>query len=164
VSTQSFTPESVFAPVMGDRTEIKGLRPDFKVIQPTTTYTGAPIEPIQKGLPKITQSLCPECGKVIRADIFSDTGKVVMEKNCAEHGTFRDIVFSDVALYLKMEHWVFGDNRGLSNPAIANATDIYIRAFHRFSPKAVADLAAGRVVQFSGGEPTAVARDPIDGT
>jgi 7,8-dihydro-6-hydroxymethylpterin dimethyltransferase len=123
VSTQSFTPEPAFAPVMGDRAEpAKGLRPDFKVIQPTATYTGAPIEPIQKGLPKMTESLCPECGKLIRADIFADQGKVVMEKNCAEHGTFRDIVFSDVALYLKMEQWVFGDNRGLTNPAIVNAT------------------------------------------
>jgi len=122
VSTQSFTPEAVIRPVIGDRHESKGLRPDFKVIQPTMTYTGAPIEPIAKGLPKITESLCPECGKVIRADIFADTGKVVMEKNCTEHGTFRDIVFSDVALYLKMEQWVFGDNRGLSNPAVDNAT------------------------------------------
>ena len=41
-----------------------------------------------------------------------------MEKRCAEHGEFRDIVYSDVKLYLKMEEWVFGDNRGLQNPAV----------------------------------------------
>lgn len=119
MSTQTFTPQPVYTTVEKRRLETaSGLRPDFKVIQPTTTYTGAPIEPIQLGLPKITESLCPECGKVIRADIFADQGKVVMEKNCADHGTFRDIVFSDVKLYLKMEQWTFGDNRGLKNPAV----------------------------------------------
>ena len=82
------------------------------------TYTGAPIKPLQKGLPKQTESLCPECSKVIPADIFADDGKVVMEKSCAEHGHFRDIVFSDIELYLKMEEWNFGDNLGLSNPQV----------------------------------------------
>jgi uncharacterized radical SAM superfamily Fe-S cluster-containing enzyme len=200
VSTQTFTPETVFPPNLEKRVDTAGMRPDFKVIQPTTTYTGAPIEPIQKGLPKITESLCPECGKVIRADIFAEQGKVVMEKNCAEHGTFRDIVFSDVKLYLKMEEWNFGDNRGLKNPAIPDATkcpddcgmcgmhtshtglanvDLTNRcnltcpvcfananvAGYVYEPsidlvrKQLAALreqqpVAGRVVQFSGGEPT----------
>ncbi len=122
MSTQTFTPDSVYPPVTEKRLDTaSGLHPDFKIIQPKTTYTGAPIEPIQKGLPKITESLCPECGKLIRADIFTDKGKVVMEKNCAEHGTFRDIVFSDAKLYLKMEEWTFGDNRGIANPAVENA-------------------------------------------
>jgi uncharacterized radical SAM superfamily Fe-S cluster-containing enzyme len=201
VSTQTFTPDSVYPTIEHKRVDAATRkRPDFKVIQPTTTYTGAPIEPIQKGLPKITESLCPECGKVIRADIFADTGKVVMEKNCAEHGTFRDIVFSDIRLYLKMEEWSFGDNRGIKNPAIPNATvcpddcgmcgmhtshtglanvDLTNRcnltcpvcfananvAGYVYEPsidlvrKQLAALreqrpVAGRVVQFSGGEPT----------
>lgn len=123
MSTQTFTPTTVCPTGFDQRVDsASSKREGFKIIQPTTTYTGAPIEPIQKGLPKITESLCPECGKVIRADIFADQGKVVMEKNCAEHGTFRDIVFSDEKLYLKMEEWTFGDNRGLKNPAIPNAT------------------------------------------
>jgi uncharacterized radical SAM superfamily Fe-S cluster-containing enzyme len=95
---------------------------DFQVFQPETTYTGSPIRPLTKGLPKTTQSLCPECSKLITARIFEDAGKVVMEKRCAEHGEFRDILFSDVRLYLKMEEWSFGDNRGLSNPPVGNAT------------------------------------------
>ena len=40
-----------------------------------------------------------------------------MEKSCAEHGSFRDIVFSDIELYLKMEEWNFGDNLGLAESA-----------------------------------------------
>jgi uncharacterized radical SAM superfamily Fe-S cluster-containing enzyme len=94
----------------------------FQVIQPKTTYTGTPITPIKTGLPKTTQSLCPECTKLIDARIFEDNGRVVMEKNCPQHGEFRDTVFSDARLYLQMEEWQFGDSRGLENPAVANAT------------------------------------------
>ena len=42
----------------------------------------------------------------------------MMEKTCPVHGEFKDCVYSDVALYLKMEEWEFGDNKGLSNPAM----------------------------------------------
>jgi uncharacterized radical SAM superfamily Fe-S cluster-containing enzyme len=94
----------------------------FQVLQPETTYTGSPIAPLAKGLPKRTQSLCPDCGQLIDAVIREDAGKVVMEKHCANHGDFRDIVYSDVRLYLKMEEWTFGDNRGLENPAVTTAT------------------------------------------
>ena len=93
----------------------------FHVLQPETTYTGSPITPLQKGLPKLTQSLCPECSGLIGARLFEEDGKVIMEKTCAEHGYFRDIVFSDVKLYLKMEQWTFGDNRGIANPSVRDA-------------------------------------------
>jgi uncharacterized radical SAM superfamily Fe-S cluster-containing enzyme len=106
VSTQTFAP-----------TKAKG----FEVLQPETTFSGSQIEPIHTGLPKITQSLCPECTRVIEARLFEENGKVVMEKTCPQHGYFRDIVYSDARLYLKMEQWSFGDNRGVTNPAIPNA-------------------------------------------
>ena len=95
---------------------------DFQILQPETTYTGTKIQPLKRGLPKTTQSLCPDCTQLIDARIFEDGGKVVMEKSCPNHGEFRDIVYSDAKLYLKMEEWSFGDNRGLSNPAVTTAT------------------------------------------
>ncbi len=94
----------------------------FQVIQPETTYTGGPIDSLAKGLPKSTKSLCPECTQLIDATLREHAGKVVMEKRCPEHGEFRDIIYSDARLYLKMEEWTFGDNRGLENPAVTNAT------------------------------------------
>ncbi len=94
----------------------------FRILQPETTYTGSRIELMHKGLPKITQSLCPECQSVIEARVFEHEGKVFMEKTCPHHGYFKDLVYGDVKLYLKMEQWTFGDNRGLTNPAIPNAT------------------------------------------
>lgn len=61
---------------------------NFQVIQPKTTFAGAPIEPLQKGLPKTTQSVCPECLSVIGARLFEENGAVYMEKSCVEHGEF----------------------------------------------------------------------------
>ena len=95
---------------------------EFKVIQPETTFTGSPIKPLEKGLPKTTQSLCPECIQVIDARLFEENGAVYMDKTCAAHGYFRDLIYSDVKLYLKMEQFEFGDNRGLENPQFPNAT------------------------------------------
>ncbi len=91
-------------------------RPTFKILQPEFTLTGASIQRLVKGLPKDTQSLCPECRKVLPAREFELNGKVWMAKTCEEHGEFRDVVFSDVKLYHKMEEWNFGDNAGNSNP------------------------------------------------
>jgi len=95
-------------------------RADLKIIQPAKTLTGATIVPVKKGLPRQTQSLCPECTKVIDARVFEEGGRVMMEKTCAEHGDFKDCVSSDVKLYMKMEQWEFGDMPGLSNPAVNN--------------------------------------------
>jgi uncharacterized radical SAM superfamily Fe-S cluster-containing enzyme len=172
----------------------------FEIVQPATTYTGAAIKPITKGLPKMTQSLCPECLKIIEAVLFEENGRVMMEKTCPEHGDFKDTVWSDARLYLKMEDWVFGDNRGLTNPTVTDAkecpTDCGLCNMHT-SHTGVANLdltnrcnltcpicfananaagylyepsfeqvkqmmlnlraqapVAGRILQFSGGEPT----------
>ena len=99
-----------------------GKAKGFEILQPEATLTGTPIPPAHRGLPKITQSLCPECIRIIDARIFEQDGRVLMEKTCPQHGHFRDVIFSDVKLYLKMDEWSFGDNRGVSNPAIPNAT------------------------------------------
>src|ERR1035438_10404354 len=97
VSTQTLSPEVTIPnfPSNLDRPKKPSptKRPTLRILQPDVTYTGSPIQPLQKGLPKQTESLCPECNKVIRADIFADDGQVVMEKSCAEHGIFRDIIF-----------------------------------------------------------------------
>ena len=42
-----------------------------------TTFGGAPINNITKGLPKTVESICPEpgCGRVIDARMFAEDGK-----------------------------------------------------------------------------------------
>jgi len=71
----------------------------------------------------MTLSVCPECVRKIEAVLFEENGKVYMEKTCPEHGRFRDVIYSDAKLYLKMEEWTFGDGRGVTNPSVPNATE-----------------------------------------
>jgi len=73
-----------------------------------------------KGLPKKTQSLCPECKKVIDARIFEEDGKAIMEKTCDEHGYFRDVVWSDAKMYLRAENYAY-DGIGVTNPKYPDA-------------------------------------------
>jgi len=75
---------------------------------------------ISKGLPKDVISLCPECGKLIDATVRDDNGRVVMEKECVDHGKFSDVVWSDTEMYLKSEDWA-RDGIGVENPAITEA-------------------------------------------
>ena len=44
-----------------------------------------------------------------------------MEKPCPTTASSATSSISDARLYLKMEEWTFGDNRGLANPAVTNA-------------------------------------------
>ncbi|HUU07173.1 MAG TPA: radical SAM protein [Thermoplasmata archaeon] len=75
---------------------------------------------IPSGLPKTTESLCPECLAVIKATLKEKDGKVVMEKTCPEHGSFSDVVWSDAEMYLRVESWA-KDGIGVENPAIKDA-------------------------------------------
>lgn len=70
---------------------------------------------LPKGLPKKTESLCPECGKILDATVYEKDGKVYMDKKCPEHGDFSDIYWSDVDAYLRAEHYAC-DGTGLKNP------------------------------------------------
>ena len=123
MSTQSFSPSSKVPAAVEEHPSgfPVARRADFQLRQPATTHSGSPIEALATGLPKRTQSLCPECTDVVDALIFEDGGQVWMEKTCATHGYFKDKISSDARLYRKLEQWHFGDNRGLANPAIPNA-------------------------------------------
>ncbi|MBI0584363.1 MAG: radical SAM protein [Methanomassiliicoccus sp.] len=76
---------------------------------------------LQKGLPKTTRSLCPECLNIIPARIFEQDGKVMMEKECPDHGKIVDVYWSDKDMYLRAERFAY-DGIGIENPAIPNAT------------------------------------------
>ncbi|UCE74670.1 MAG: radical SAM protein [Methanomassiliicoccales archaeon] len=72
-----------------------------------------------QGLPKKTQSLCPDCKAIIDAEIFEENGKVIMKKECKEHGEVKDIIWSDADLYLKAERYAL-DGLGVDNPNTKN--------------------------------------------
>jgi len=64
---------------------------------------------------KETKSLCPECLQVLDATIFEEDNKVYIEKECPEHGKFREIYWSDYEQYQRAET-LRCDGDGLSNP------------------------------------------------
>lgn len=51
---------------------------------------------------EVTRSLCPECKRLIDAQVLLRAGKVVMRKRCPEHGWFEALVFGDAALYTEI--------------------------------------------------------------
>ena len=49
---------------------------------------------------ELTRSICPECRRVIDAQILLRDIKVYMRKRCPEHGTFEGLVYSDAKAYM----------------------------------------------------------------
>jgi len=85
-------------------------------VEAKCTLSGRPIPPLERGLPKTVESVCPECMRLIPAVLLERGGKVWMEKTCPEHGPFEDIYWSHASLYLKAEEYHYGDGEGLANP------------------------------------------------
>ncbi len=55
-----------------------------------------------------TQSLCPECLRLLPAKIIVRNGRVYFRKRCPEHGEREDFVCSDVSQYDRLEYSVPG--------------------------------------------------------
>ncbi|WP_421077185.1 tetraether lipid synthase Tes [Methanothermococcus sp. Ax23] len=62
-----------------------------------------------------TISLCPACLKKINAEVFEEDNKIIIEKECPEHGKFRDIYWNDSELYKKYNKYEYIGN-GIKNP------------------------------------------------
>ena len=69
-----------------------------------------------KGLPILTQSLCPECLSVIDASIFEKDDKIFMEKTCDQHGFFYDLISSDAKFFKLMLERDYGSSSPVTNP------------------------------------------------
>ena len=48
---------------------------------------------------KNTKSLCPECGRLLDAEVYSEEGKVYIKKTCDQHGEFVNTYWNDVETY-----------------------------------------------------------------
>lgn len=48
---------------------------------------------------ELTRSICPECRRVIDAQIILRDNKVYMRKRCPEHGNFEGLVYGDAQAY-----------------------------------------------------------------
>jgi uncharacterized radical SAM superfamily Fe-S cluster-containing enzyme len=70
-----------------------------------------------------TQSVCPECQKVLPAEIFERGGKVWISKRCPKHGVFEDIYWSDYRMYEKSRGFA-RDGKGVSNPNVSKESPV----------------------------------------
>jgi 7,8-dihydro-6-hydroxymethylpterin dimethyltransferase len=50
---------------------------------------------------ELTRSICPECRRVVDAQVRIRDNKVYLRKRCPEHGVFEGLVYSDAELYTK---------------------------------------------------------------
>ena len=82
----------------------------------TETFSGCRIHPVLRRLPRTVETLCPECSAIILGRYFVQDGAVLIEKNCPEHGYFRDCINSDALLYSKAAWWSFEEHAGQEFP------------------------------------------------
>jgi uncharacterized radical SAM superfamily Fe-S cluster-containing enzyme len=84
--------------------------------------------PMKTGIPRKTQSLCPDCNReaveafkdggdvaafrdnpgIIAAQILEEGGRILMRKACHKHGPFEDVLSNHPDFFRKMERLAFG--------------------------------------------------------
>ena len=68
---------------------------------------------------KETKSICPVCHNLIDAVIFDKDNKTYIEKNCKDHGTFRDVYWGDSRQYHRFDKYLYNGN-GIANHFISD--------------------------------------------
>lgn len=66
---------------------------------------------------KETLSICPQCSKVIVAELVEENGKVIIKKECPEHGKFDDVYFGSYEMYKKFDKYQH-DGKKTENPNV----------------------------------------------
>jgi hypothetical protein len=64
---------------------------------------------------KKTRSLCPTCNTVLDAEIVDEDGKIWLKRTCPEHGSSKNLYWSDSAMYHRYDKYN-AVGRGITNP------------------------------------------------
>ncbi len=64
---------------------------------------------------KKTKSLCPQCLRVVDADVFEEHDQIMIKKECPEHGVFENTYWSSEEIYDKASEYDY-EGVGLENP------------------------------------------------
>ncbi len=67
-----------------------------------------------------TQSLCPECLKLIPAEIYAKEDKVWIRKQCPDHGEVVDLYWGSYSMYQRAQKYE-RRGKGIENPKISKA-------------------------------------------
>jgi len=52
-----------------------------------------------------THSICPRCKTVLDAELIARDGRVVLSRECPDHGVFEAVVYSDADRYLEIQRF-----------------------------------------------------------
>jgi hypothetical protein len=64
-----------------------------------------------------TQSICPDCNRILEAIVFERDGKVFMTKTCPEHGETEELYFGSYEMYQRFStYWM--DGKGTHAPNV----------------------------------------------
>ena len=64
-----------------------------------------------------TQSVCPECNRILPSTVFAREGKVFMTKTCPEHGETEELYFGSYDMYQKFATY-WSDGKGTHAPNV----------------------------------------------
>lgn len=64
---------------------------------------------------KKTKSLCPECLDIVDAEVYEDQDKIMIKKECKEHGKFENTYWSNSEIYYIASDYDY-KGRGILNP------------------------------------------------
>lgn len=71
---------------------------------------------------KTTRSLCPVCNAILEAEVVEEDGGIWIVRTCPEHGTFRDVYWSDADMWHRFERFE-SVGSGLENPQRTSSPD-----------------------------------------
>src|SRR5437867_11938006 len=80
----------------------------------------AELQPAQKQIGRFirkTQSICPECNRILPSTIFERDGKVFMTKTCIEHGETEELYFGSYDMSQKFATY-WSDGKGTHAPNV----------------------------------------------
>jgi 7,8-dihydro-6-hydroxymethylpterin dimethyltransferase len=64
-----------------------------------------------------TQSICPDCNRVLPALIFERDGKVYLTKTCPEHGAVEELYYGSYEMYMRFSRY-WKDGRRIEAPNV----------------------------------------------
>ncbi|MDD1774930.1 MAG: radical SAM protein [Methanobacterium sp.] len=64
---------------------------------------------------KKTKSMCPECLAILDAEVYEDQDKIMIKKECEEHGVFENTYWSSSEIYYDASDYDY-EGEGLENP------------------------------------------------
>ncbi len=68
------------------------------------------------GIIQHTQSICPECQKILEADYVEEDGQVFMVKECSDHGKFKDLISINAKHFRWIQQYTFDSDAKIKTP------------------------------------------------